>query len=359
MAYSSISIKQFRSYRDARFALAPGVNIIVGPNGSGKTNLLEALYVLSQGSSFRVNDKDLIEYGQNQFKLTAENGQQLRALTYEINGTPAKKFKIDGAERQRLSHQQKVPLVLFEPEDLRLLSGSPARRRDYLDSLIGRLWPEAGVSRSRFERALMQRNNIIKQAASQRLPSLDDQFFVWDIKLAEYASALVAGRLKLLEGWNGRLSAVYSRIAGEPSTVSVSYKTDCDVHNYKASLLHRLLSSRERDIARGFTSVGPHRDDFVVSLNGVEAAVTASRGENRSLVLALKIIELELLESMSREKPLLLLDDVFSELDIDRRLALSSLTADHQTVITTTDVDSIAENFTHSPLIIDLQKSLS
>jgi DNA replication and repair protein RecF len=286
-----------------------------------------------------------VQYGHQQYKLEGVYDGLKRTVRYDIGKTPPKRIQVDGTDRQRLSYHQKVPVVLFEPDELRILSGSPQRRRDYLDGLISRLWPEAGRWRSRYERALRQRNAILKQAYEQSSSAVDDEFFVWDIKLAQYASLLVEQRQKLIAGWNNALSDVYSRIAGKMTAVLVTYKTDTDMTTYNASLLRQLHTGRRRDIARGFTGVGPHRDDFTVLLNGAEAATSASRGEVRTLVLALKIIELSLLDSLGARAPLLLLDDVFSELDADRRVALAGLAQDHQTIITTTEADSVAHYF--------------
>jgi len=351
--YSSLSLTQFRSYHDAYFELSPNVTIVVGPNGSGKTNLLEAVYVLSQGSSFRVADKDLIAAHETWFRIEGQFGDQRRILTYDMERQPAKQFSLDGVKKQRLTYPQRVPLVLFEPDELRLLQGSPQRRRDYIDGCLSRLWPDAGTIRGRFERTLLQRNNIIKHAHTRPLSSLEDELFVWDIKLAEYAAALVNLRLQLVKLWNNHVSDTYSRLAGRQSHVIITYRSDVDTSVYKTSFLQRLHHNRQQDVARGFTTVGPHRDDISIELDGQEAALSASRGEVRSLVLSLKLTELALLEAQHDRPPLLLLDDVFSELDTSRRLALANLAMTRQTIITTTDIDSIAVHFPDSYGIIE------
>lgn len=345
MSYHSLSLKNFRSYSNHAVQLSPSVNIIVGPNGSGKTNLLEALYVLSHGSSFRVSDKDLVQHGQEWLRIEGVYEDKLRVMKYKLGGVPPKEFNLDGVKKQRLTHQQRVPLVLFEPNELRLLNGAPQRRRDYIDALGGRLWPTAARLKGQYERALLQRNNIIRQAAERPSGVFDDQFFVWDIKLSEYAAGLVERRLELIKTWNQRLSELYSSIAGAQHNIEVIYKSSIQTADYKAALLHQLTARRQQDIVRGFTSVGPHRDDLVVLINGVDASVSASRGELRTLVLAIKIIELNVLNELSDKRPLLLLDDVFSELDAVRRRALAELARDFQTIITTTDADIVADYF--------------
>lgn len=356
--YSSLSLTQFRSYSDAYFELSPNVTIVVGPNGSGKTNLLEAVYVLSQGTSFRVADKDLIANREAWFRIEGQFGEQRRILTYDLERKPAKQFSLDGVKKQRLAYQQRVPLVLFEPDELRLLQGSPQRRREYIDSCLSRLWPDAGPIRGRFERTLLQRNNVIKHASTRSQRLLDDELFVWDIKLAEYAAALVHLRLQLVKLWNNHVSDTYSRLAGRHSRVIITYRSDVDIAAYKTSFLQRLQHNRHQDVARGFTTVGPHRDDISVELDGQGAALSASRGEVRSLVLSLKLTELALLETQHAQPPLLLLDDVFSELDMSRRLALANLAMMRQTIITTTDIDSIVAHFPDSYGIIETQHQL-
>lgn len=351
MPYVTLAMKQFRSYRDFSVALSPSVTIVVGPNGSGKTNLLEALYVLSQGTSFRVSDRDLVQSSESWLRIDGRYDDQQRSVTYDTQKTPPKQFIIDGVKKQRLSAGLKVPLVLFEPNELRLLTGSPQRRREYCDGLISRLWPDASLRRSRFERALLQRNNVIRQTPQRSLLQLEDELFVWDIKLAEYATALVERRLQLLQAWNERLSSVYSAIAGSAHRVHVVYQSEMRLDAYKADLLHRLTTRRQSDIVRGFTTTGPHRDDVVIEINGIDAATTASRGETRTLVLALKIIELELLAANQDRRPILLLDDVFSELDATRRQALAEQARHFQTIITTTDADSTAHYFADYALI--------
>jgi DNA replication and repair protein RecF len=344
MMHSALSLHNFRSYQDYTVELSPGVNIIVGPNGSGKTNLLEALYVLAQGTSFRVSDTNLVRHDADVLRIESQYGDQRRRLAIQPKGVPTKQFNINGAKRQRLSHLQRLPVVLFEPDEMRLLSGSPGRRRDYLDGLIARLWPEAARAKSQFERALVQRNNILKQVQQHGRAGFEDQLFVWDIKLAEYAQALVAKRQLIIEKYNQALGHIYSTIASQPNELTVRYQSDILGDDYKTSLIHQLGTRLAGDIQRGFTGAGPHRDDILFNLNGFNAANSASRGELRTMVLALKMIELQLIKERSDHSPLLLLDDVFSELDLTRRRALAKLSKDYQTIITTTDAD-VAKRF--------------
>ena len=346
MAYRSLRLQSFRSYADYAVDLSGGVTIVAGPNGSGKTNLLEALYVLSTGSSFRTHDRELLQHGREWFRIDGAWGDQQRVLTYRRAGDVAdKQFLIDGAKKARLTHQQRVPVVLFEPDHLRLLRASPTSRRDYLDSLLSKLQPDFIWLKHQFERALLQRNNVLKK----RLPAYlrDDQLFAWDIKFADLAEQVVTRRQQVIAQLNARLDQVYSTIAHKTSSARITYQSTAPLTDYRAGLLRLLSESIDRDQQRGFTGIGPQRDDFSIVLNNEPASTTASRGEMRSLLLALKMIELNMLESRADQQPLLLLDDVFSELDTSRRRALAELAKAYQTIITTTDADATRQHFGH------------
>lgn len=354
MPYKNLKLQNFRSYDAYALAFEPGVNIVVGPNGSGKTNLLEALYVISTGGSFRAADRDLVRHGADWFRIEAHYDDDDRVLTYSLVDTQSPKhFSLDGNKRVRLSHQQKIPVVLFEPDHLRLLGGPPSARRDYLDGVLARLQPDFVRTRSQFERALLQRNNILRRA-ERRSQALDDQLFVWNIKLAELSEYIAERRLGLITFINTHIDELYSHIAGAESQVHLEYQTNLSPTNYKTTMLTQLETHLDKDIIRGFTGVGPHRDDFALHLNGARSDVTASRGEIRSLLLTLKMIELELLREQHSHTPLLLLDDVFSELDSARRRTLAALAQSYQTVITTTDADVVDRYFDQDCLLIKL-----
>jgi DNA replication and repair protein RecF len=354
-AYTAIKLHHFRSYQEYDVSFNAGVNIIVGPNGSGKTNLLEALYVLSSGGSFRGADRDLLRHGEEWFRLEGLFGEQQRVMTYrQLGETVEKQFVLDGTKKARLTHQQRVPVVLFEPDHLRLLRESPSKRREYLDTLLVKLHPDFSWLKHQFERVLVQRNAMLKR----RLPAglLEDQLFAWDVKFAELAEQIVARRRALIADLAAQASAIYSDIAGRPHTVALTYDSSVEGAAYHASLLRQLSERLTRDVERGFTGVGPQRDDFTVTLDGAPAATAASRGEVRSLLLTLKIIELRLLAEEQDTTPLLLLDDVFSELDAARRKALAELAKTYQTLITTTDADAIVGHFMSGYKIIETSR---
>lgn len=356
--YRALTLHNFRSYTEYSAEFSDGVTIIVGPNGSGKTNLLEALYVLSHGTSFRGADRDMVRRDGDWFRLEATYDGLERVMTCQlgIDAKIEKQFVLDGVKKARLLHAQRVPVVLFEPDHLRLLRESPSHRREYIDTLLAKLKPDFTWTKHQFERVLLQRNNILKR----RLPPAqrDDQLFVWDIKFAELAEQIVRQRKELVAKWNEAMGGVYSDIARRTHTVRVDYESTVDAEDYRAGLLKLLQHNAARDSERGFTTVGPHRDDIVVYLDDAPAATAASRGEMRSLLLSLKIIELRMLHELNDAPPLLLLDDVFSELDASRRQALAALAKDYQTLITTTDADAIIEHFLDGYNIIATDRTL-
>ena len=350
---NDIRLQYFRSYSDDSFEFADGVNIVVGPNASGKTNLLEALLVLCLGSSYRVRDQDLVGYGQSWARLDAYTGNSQRSIKLAVKndtGGFTKTLVIDNQEFRRIGQSRTLPVVLFEPQHLALISGSPELRRLFLDDLLEQTVPGFGLLRRQYKRTLAQRNALLKSHAG-RIP---DQLFAWNIRLSELGGHIAVARQSLLERFNERLPELYSDIARHKTSLSISYESSCSAAQYGSDMLHKLEQSTERDALRGFTTHGPHRDDLVFLLNGRRVQETASRGEVRSLLLTLKIVELQLIHDVRNQTPILLLDDVFSELDGARRRALTRFLQPYQTFITTTDADVVVQHFMDDCRIIPL-----
>lgn len=338
--FRNLQLVNFRSYENFKVDFSPNVTVIVGPNGTGKTNLLEAIYVLAAGTSFRNSDKEMLRHGQQWTRMTAFFGDTTRVvkLKKEVDKLE-KQFEVDGSKKARLTYNLRLPIVLFEPDHLRILKSSPSGRREYLDGLLARLQPDFTWLHHQYDRVLQQRNALLKRHLAGE--QLKDQIFAWDIRLVDLANTLVERRLEIIELLNARFSDVYSKIAGSTFELKIDYQSSVQILSYQANLMQVLTKSLPLDLHRGFTTHGPHRDDFGVQIDRSDAAVTASRGEVRSMLLALKIIELELLADRSDKPPTLLLDDVFSELDAQRREALIKVAKKHQTFITTTDADLV------------------
>lgn len=348
-----IRLQHFRSYDDDSFELSPSVNIIVGPNASGKTNLLEAILVLARGSSYRVKDTELIGFNEPWARLDATIGDGTRTVKIVAEPAPQKTYEIDGRVFRRLTLQHSLPVVLFEPNHLTLLSGSPETRRSYLDDLLEQTQPGYGPLIRQYKRTLAQRNSLLKKGLHIARP----QVFAWDVRLSELAGKIVRARTALAEQLNEQLPALYKKLSKSTTDVQLTYQHSWPLEQYETSMLKQLEAKLELDTMRGFTAIGPHREDVQVTFNSRPADETASRGEARTLVLALKILELQELEAARNQTPLLLLDDVFSELDGTRRRALTAYLEKYQTFITTTDADVVVKHFTEIAQIIPTTKA--
>lgn len=344
-----VRLQQFRSYGDATFEFGPGVNIILGPNGSGKTNLLEGLLVLARGSSYRVHDDELLQFGTPWFRLDAHFAapETRRTVKFQTEPRRHKNYELDGKVYQRLTLNHLLPVVLFEPNHLQLLHGAPELRRNYLDDLLEQTIPRYGSFRRDYRRLLSQRNALLKRP---QIPS-SAELFPWNLRLGELGATIARSRAELCAVINESLPALYKQLSRTETAVELAYKPQFLIGSYESHLLERLDSHAVQDAQRGFTAYGPHREDFIVSFDGVSANETASRGEVRTAILALKIIELQVLEAARQQTPLLLLDDVFSELDGARRQALTGFLQRYQTFLTTTDADIAVKHFSDSTII--------
>jgi DNA replication and repair protein RecF len=327
-----LSVQNIRSHQNYLINLSPKVTVITGINGSGKTSLLEALYLILQGNSFKGSDQDILKSGSSWWKIDIEFDSKIkRSITFNSSlVNKKKKITIDDKEMYRLMPKYKHPVVLFEPEDLRLLNGSPTRRRQFIDRFISQLDPIYQNSLHRYERALKQRNNLLKKEFIK-----DDELFAWDISLSEHGAYIIEKRIAFIEQLNSKLNDAYKEIAKNNDSVSIHY-SHTYIGDIKQKLLNDLHLHHQKDKYLGFTSVGPHRHDVIFMFNNSPALDVASRGEIRSIVLALKFLEVEIIENITDIKPIILLDDVFSELDNDRQKRL--LLTDSQVIITSAHI---------------------
>lgn len=348
---STLRLQNFRSYRDESFEFEAGVNIVVGPNGSGKTNLLEAVLVLSRGKSYRARDADLVMKAKPWARLDGffESAERVVKIKRLEDGFE-KSFELDGKPYFRLNLEKTVPTVFFEPNHLQIITRGPDTRRDYIDDLLERSRPGYKQLLASYRRTLAQRNRLLKTTRDRTR----DQLFAWDVRLSEAGGQVATARLGLAEAMNGLISRSYSKIAGKRTKLEARYCASFPAETYSSRMLSKLSSSVETDFERGFTGTGPHREDIEFYINKEPISAVGSRGEARSLLLALKIFELGLIAKARGKKPIFLLDDVFSELDSARRRALVDYLSDYQTIITTTDADAVIEYFSSSHNLVPL-----
>lgn len=338
MRIRKIGVQNFRSHDQKVLDLPLTTSLIIGKNGAGKTSLLEAVYVALQGSSFKGSDTDIVKRDAPWWRIDLELDDGLvRTVTFDPSKSSGKKqFTVNGKKSYRLSVKDKYPVVLFEPEDLRLFHGSPSRRRSFIDSLVQQIDPMYGAILRRYDRALKQRNTLLKNPALS-----DEDLFVWNIALSDLGSKIIEKRIYAIELLNKTINAHYKDIAQTNDELSIHYSHTI-IDNSAQKLLRELESKMPYDKVVKYTSIGPHRHDVVFKFNGRPALSIASRGEVRTILLAIKRIEATMIEELTGYSPIVLLDDVFSELDETRQKLITQVGA-QQIVTTTSAPDSISE----------------
>lgn len=333
-----LELKNYRNYKDEVFSFSENTNIIYGDNAQGKTNALEALYVFALGKSFRTTqDKELIKFGEDFTRLYLTYCDSLRENNIEITILKDKKkqVKVNGVVIRRLSELiGKLNVVLFSPSELNLIKGGPQMRRRFLDIAISQLRPNYCHLLDRYAKTLEQRNNLLRKIKYEKFSP--DTLFVWNEKLAEYGEQIIKYRIKYAEQISQYAELIHAEICSD--VLNVSYKPKFTT---KDELIARLESDVKREIEQGFTLYGPHRDDLTVTISGNDAKLYASQGQQRTAVLSLKLAQSELIFSETGERPVLLLDDIMSELDLSRRTYLTEKISNGQVIITCTDAEII------------------
>lgn len=327
MIIKSIKLTNFRNHTTYSLACQKDTTLILGKNGWGKTSVLEAIYILTRGKSFRATDAEIMRRGSEYYRIELEYSSGEKTIaTYDGK---TKTFLAEAKKTRRLPKKHQYPSVLFLPSDLNLISHAPSRRRDYFDRIFSQLSPTYQVALSKYNKALKQRNELLKNDYLR-----PDALFSWNLLLAKYGSELYLSRQKLTKEINDRLTTIYQSIAKNEDEVFIKYKSEVTTPD---AYIKTLESSFNKDTYLGHTSFGVHHDDYIFEFNHETADGSASRGETRSIVLALKFIEADLIFQKLGQKPLVLLDDVFSELDETRRKCLIENFKDNQVIITSVE----------------------
>lgn len=336
-----VSLVTFRSYPHLEWSPDGGVNLLIGPNGAGKTNLLESVAYLATLKSFRsVPDDGLVadEADSAVIRAGLTGDERQRLIEIEIPRNGARRTQVDKTRLRRTADLLGVVRVIaFLPDDLDLIKRGPAYRRDLLDDIAVQLWPAAHLDQSEYERSLRQRNAFLKQGQPDE-PTLS----VWDSRLAQAGGRVLARRARVIETLSPRLDEAYTEIAHAETIASFTYKPtwpgeldQASAADFGVRLAEGLELSRRVDYERRMTTVGPHRDEPGFSIDGYEARTHGSQGEQRTMALAVKLAAHRAVASAVGESPVLLLDDVFSELDPDRAKALADALPERtQTMIT-------------------------
>lgn len=346
MFVRSLALKGFRNYDQLELTLDPGINLFVGDNAQGKTNIIEAIYIGAHGKSFRTRrDQELIRLQSDfaQVNLRFDKGDRSQQLAYHIDAQK-KVFKLNGMTLEKRSELiGNLLVIVFSPEDLELIKGSPQERRQFIDRELSSLNRSYLRDLIVYHQYLEQRNDYLKKR------TIDETLVtVYDEQLAEHGARIILARRAFI----ARLSTIAERIqraltSGEEG-LSLSYVTnlsltdDADYDTIKDGLKSALADQFPSDRQRGYTQRGPHRDDFKIAINGLEVRTYGSQGQVRTAALSLKLSEIEWIEQDTGDSPVLLLDDVLSELDLSRQRDLMQYAEKVQTIITTTDIDLIS-----------------
>ena len=325
MRVARVELRQFRNYDRASVDLPEGLTVICGPNGAGKTNLLEAVYFACTGRSPRTaNERELVRRGESVARVTLELVDADRSHTLEVGFEPgeAKRIVLDGSPLDGPAGlDARPPVSVFLPERLELVKGAPSARRAHLDQLVAALWPSRADTRAAYSRALAQRNALLARVRARAAPI--DGLGAWDRELARQGLQLMADRREAVDGMRGGFADLAGRL-GLPGAAELRYRPRSQAATPE-ELVAELEERRAGDIERGFTVHGPHRDEIQLLLDGLALRAYGSQGQQRVALLALLFAERELLSERRGRAPLMLLDDVMSELDADRRELLADL----------------------------------
>jgi len=332
----TIELKNYRSYSEKRLELSPGTNVFWGNNAQGKTNILEAVYLSAIGRSFRTRkDAELVKMGQEFAMVTVEASlkERKKKINIVLSEKGKKQVKINDIKQQKLSALfGNILIVLFSPETLDFVKGDPGERRKNFDLLISQLNPGYLYVLQEYYKILEQKNNLLK-TKRERLPSLEAD--IWDEKLAIANVKIKKIREDNIQKILPLFRDYHSQMSEKKEVVELVYKTQ--IPEKEEDCLKLIQSKREKDIFRGFTSIGIHRDDYLMSINELPLGNFGSQGQIRTAVLALKLAEKDLVFQEKGEMPVLLLDDVMSELDRERREFLYEKLKNCQVLITCTD----------------------
>lgn len=342
MYIKNIELANFRNYRELRTDFNKNVNLILGNNAQGKTNLLEAIYLTSIGRSFRTNrDSDLVNFNQEagKVKVDAEKSCFDTTVDITIKKDSKKSIKKDGSTIKKTSELlENILIVIFSPEDLKIVKDEPEKRRKFIDRELCQIQPLYYDSLSNYKKTLMQRNTYLKEEGIES--SILD---LWDIQLARYGARIITIREQFVKKISGYSGKIHSSITNGKESLFLEYNPNIDikenVEEQEGYFYDEIKKAFKNDLKQRTTTKGPHKDDISFYVNGVNMRNFGSQGQQRTCALSLKLAELNLIKEETEEDAILLLDDVMSELDIERQKYLIKTLKENQLFITTTDID--------------------
>jgi DNA replication and repair protein RecF len=351
MPVRTLRLDGFRSYEHLEIAFGDGPHVVVGRNAAGKTNLVEAMVLLSTGRSHRSStDPEMVRWGAAfaRSAATVESGgrsEELEVVVHARGAGPGarKRVRVNGVNRRASALRPVLRTVLFAPEDMLLIVGSPSLRRNLLDALVAQREPTAAAVMSTYQRTLTQRNSLLRRIREEEADRAELSY--WTQAVIENGARILDWRHETMQAMARPLAEAHREIAPDESDLHLRYSSNVEPgagEGNEAALRRRLRETADKEVWNGATLVGPHRDDFLFVSGDRELTEFASRGQQRTAILALKLAELDVLTALDGRPPLLLLDDVFSELDPERRAHLVRRIGDlPQAIVTTTTPDDL------------------
>lgn len=346
MIVNEIKLMNFRNYQQLKLNVNPKLNVFLGENAQGKTNIIEAIYLCAIGKSFRPNkDAELINTNKNQAYTKVKVNKSTGEVNIEVklDKEQKKSIKINHLSINKISELLgNLNVVLFSPEDLRMIKDGPSERRRFIDIDISQIYPKYYHTLTQYNRILKHRNKLLKENRGRTI-----DLEVWDEQLIEAGASIVFYRQRFVKRLSILAKLIHRRLTDEHENLEIQYmpsftiKDSDDTDALKEKLRNKLKSNIQNELRRGITLVGPHRDDINLRINQLDVKSFGSQGQQRTAVLSLKLSELELIKSEIGEYPVLLLDDVMSELDIKRQSYILNNLKNIQTFITTTMIDHL------------------
>lgn len=342
MFIKTLELKDYRNYENLSMDFSQGVNILYGDNAQGKTNILESLYVCGTTKSHRNSkDREIIRFGREEshIRVLLENKGIPHKVDIHLKKNKAKGAAIDGIPIKKSSELLGiVNYVFFSPEDLSIIKSGPSERRRFLDMELSQLDKVYFYHLSSYHKIIAQRNNLLKQISFNR--KLLDTISVWDEQLVFHGLKVMEGRESFIKTLNPIVADIHSKLSGGKESLTIKYEPNTD----KNSFMERLKNSLEKDVAIKSTGTGPHRDDISFFNETIDIRKFGSQGQQRTAALSLKLAEIEVVRKITKDSPVLLLDDVLSELDRKRQNYLLNSIHDIQTIITCTGLEEMVQN---------------
>ena len=342
MIIKSLELADFRNYEELNISFDKGTNILYGDNAQGKTNILEAIYVSATTKSHKGSkDKEIVNFNKEEAHIRTyleKEGVECR-VDMHLRKNKSKGIAIDGQKIKKAADLLGLlNVVFFSPEDLSIIKNGPSERRRFADMELCQLDSFYLYNLNHYNKIVNQRNKLLKDMYFN--PGLKETLNIWDSQLISFGSKIIERRKLFTEQLCEIISDIHNKLSGGKENLIIKYEPDVAIENFE----EKMKESQEKDIRSKITSVGPHRDDFSFIVNGIDIRKYGSQGQQRTAALSLKLSEIELVKKMTKDTPVLLLDDVLSELDSNRQNYLLGSLGDIQTIITCTGLDEFVNN---------------